>query len=239
MSVEVREERVHLSAHFSVSFQRAQRRSGTEASYNLGALPVHRITDYSGHLPEAWRATAGVFVPVLPEEAIWLGFGATSGHPNAVQIELGQADAVTGGPFSSSLGQLPQNYIVCPPQLHWDGVWRAGSIQPFTAETLSQNADKFKTLQIMVYEPFLDRPVQTSGGPPAGIQPLHALFPSSPQPETNAAIPDPYGLNTWDENSRVALSIHFLDSAQYEKVIGRAPPPPRQNKDVFTGYRLP
>jgi hypothetical protein len=241
MPVEVRQERVLVSPHFSVSFQRAQwmRTPDTHMPYNLGALPVHRVTDYSEHLPEAWSTTAGVFVPVLPEEAIWLGFGASSGHPNAVQIELGDVDAVTGGPFSHSLGGRPQNYFVCPPQLHWDGVWGARSIRPFSAETLSLNTGTFKTLQIIVYEPFPGQPFQTSSAPITGLQPLHALSPSSPQPETNAAIPDLYGLNTWDQKSAVALSVHFLEPTVYEKVTGQAPPPPRQSKDVFTGYRLP
>jgi hypothetical protein len=241
MPVEVLQERVYLSPSFSVSFQRAQWTRTPDAGppYNLGALPLHRVTDYSEHLPEAWRTAGGVFVPVLPEEAIWLGFATSSGQPNAVQVELGDVNVVSGMPSAPALHEQPQDYLVCPPQVHWDGVFRAGSIQPFTAEVLLLNTGVFKTLRIIAYEPLPGRNFHTSNVPTAGMQPLHALSQSPLQPAGNAAIRDPYGLDTWDHASGTVLSVHFLEPATYEEVTGLAPPPPRHLKDVFTRYYLP
>ncbi len=224
-----------------MSFQRAQwiRPPGTGPPYNLGALPVHRVIDCSEHMPEAWRTIGGILVPVLPGETMWLGFATSSGPPNAVQVDLGDVNVVSGMTSTAGLHDQPQDYLVCPPQLHWDGLYGAGSIQRFTDEVLLLHAGIFKTLRIIVYEPLLSHRSRSPSTPIAGVQPLRARSPGLPHPEIHAALPDPYGLDTWDQNSGSVLSVHFLVPAAYEKVTGLAAPPPRHLKDVFTGYRLP
>jgi hypothetical protein len=118
-------------------------------------------------------------------------------------------------------------------------MYRTGSIQPFTAELLSLGLGVFKTLQMIVYEPLPGRRFPISHVPTAGTQPLHAMSSSSPQSESNAVMPDPYGLETWDQNYHAVLFIHFLEPGGYEKVTGLTPPLPRKSKDIFTGYHLP
>jgi hypothetical protein len=238
---ELRDGRVYISPRFSVSFQRAEwvRTPRPDPPHNLGALPVHRVDDYRDLVPGDWQAMSGVFLPLLPEEAIWLGFSASSEQPSAVQIELARVNAVSGMPSTPLLAEQPQNYLVCPPQLHWDGIYRNGSIQPFTAEELWLSPGVFKTLRIIAYGPLSGRHFPASTARTTGPQPLHASIPRSAPPGSSAPLPDPYGVHTWDQKSGSALAAYFLPPEEYQRITGQPPPPPRQRKDVFTRYYLP
>lgn len=240
--VDIREERVYLSQRLSMSIQRAEflRAFEKEPPHNLGALPLHRVNDYSQFLPPIWRKEGGIFVPLLPDEAVWLGFAGRREMPNAVKIRLDDVNTVTGKLSQPGFHVDMQDYLVCPPQLHWDGVRGHEMVEQFAAPILTMGGGIFKTLRVTVYEPlpgvnFREHEVPASGMP----IPLQALSNGPASREFSAVIPDPYGADTWDENSGTTLSVHFVDPALYESATGEVAPPPVSPKDVFTRYRLP
>lgn len=211
-----------------------------EPPYNLGALPLHRVSDFSDSLPAAWAEAGGIFVPLLPDEALWLGFAGSTKKPNAIKIRVDDIDAITGRLSQPGFHADMQDYLVCPPQLHWDGIRRNETVDPFAAPFLTIGPGRFKTLRLTAYEPLPEVDFRDHEVPPRGMPiPLQAASEGPASREPPAVIPDPYGRETWDENSGSILCVQFVDPALYESVIGRTVPPPVMRKDVFTRYRLP
>jgi hypothetical protein len=240
--VEIRAERVYVSPRLSISIQRAEylRAFEKEPPHNLGALPLHRVSDYSQVLPATWDKEAGIFVPLLPDEALWLGFSGTSERPNAVRIYLDDINAVTGKPSPPDFHPSMQDYLVCPPQLHWDGARTGGTVEPFAAPLLTRNPGIFKTLRVMVYEPLPGISFRKRELPARGIPvPLQSASRDSASQEFPAVIADPYGRETWDERSGRTLCVQFVEPVLYASVTGKAAPQPADRKAVFTRYRLP
>jgi hypothetical protein len=241
MAFEIRQERVFLFSRLSVSFQRAEgvRRPRSRPRHNLGALPVHRVEDYGDRSPQAWDKKNGVFLPLLPEEAIWLGFAARPEQPCVVQMELAGVNVVSGMPFTPALVERPQNYLACPPQLYWDGVYREGTVHPFTAEELVLGPGAFKALRIIVYEPLPGSRFPSSKLGGTDPEPLHALFPGVEPPQSSIVLPDPHGVRMWDLHSSTAIYVYFLEPERYQELTGQPAPSPRQDKDTYSGYHLP
>ena len=207
---------------------------------NLGALPLHRVSDFSHALPAVWMEGGGIFVPLLPNEALWLGFGGSTERPNAIKIRVDDIDAITGRLSQLGFHADMQDYLVCPPQLHWDGIRRDETVEPFAAPSLTIGPGRFKTLRLTAYEPLPGENFREHEVPPGGMPiPLQAAFEGPASREPAGVIPDPYGRETWDENSGTILCVQFVDPALYESVTGQGAPPPVMRKDVFTRYRLP
>jgi hypothetical protein len=211
-----------------------------EPPHNLGALPLHRVSDYSQYLPITWREEGSISVPLLPDEAVWLGFAGTTERPNAVRISPEDINAVTGKLSRPGFHSHMQDYLVCPPQLHWDGVWRGGTLEPFAAPILTRETGIFKTLRVTVYEALPGISFREREVPPRGIPvPVQVASDGPANREFCAVIPDPYVTETWDENSGTTVCVRFVEPALYESVTGKVAPPPVSRKDVFTRYRLP
>lgn len=240
--VDIQAERVYLSPRLSISIQRAEYLCAFEKEppHNLGALPLHRVSDYSQVLPATWHKEAGVFVPLLPDEALWLGLSGTTERPNAVRIYLDDINAVTGKLSPPDFHSNMQDYLVCPPQLHWDGVRTGGTIEPFAAPILTRDPGIFKTLRVIVYEALPEISFRKRELPTRGIPvPLQAASRDPASRELSSVMADPYGRETWDEKLAATLCVQFVEPALYESVTRKAVPQPADRKDVFTRYRLP
>lgn len=106
----------------------------------LGEFPVRRITDYPDTAPEQWLARGGIMLPVYLREAMWLSFAGTH-EPAALQVGVGKVCAVSGKPWSDSLSQDPQNYVVLPRQPWLDGINSGkGTVRQFVAVPLGLGA---------------------------------------------------------------------------------------------------
>jgi len=258
LGVEFGEYRVSIGTRFSVSFQRAKRAPDGQfhpPPSSLGVLAVHRVADYAERLPAEWNRMGAGFLPIYPQEAVWLGFSGAAWKPNAVTVGAGRLNAVTGRPWEPRLHDDPQNYMVCPPQLSLDGIYAGdGIVKQFVAahpERGSTGASlaAVSAMQIVVYEPKAARfpeapPARSAQGPDV----MHALG----VPRSGDAIEladgatiaqeilrDPCGIDTWDQGNYGSVAIHLLSGVQYREITGLELPPPLSDAQGYTGYRLP
>lgn len=254
--------KVRVGDHFWISFQRTLRIPDDGRSYplppGLGGMPVHSVEPYADKLPAGWRDESGYFIPMYQREALWLGFGGADWKPNAVQIMVGRINAISGQPWTEELQATPQNYIVCPNQPWLDGINAgAGFIRQFVAMPLGSNytiegqvsgSETFGGIQAIVYEPkpgiFPDEP------PPleASVDLMTPLAFTEPPTEMGLAAggkikqkiyPDPYGIDTWDRDSRATVFVHLVNSQQYKAITNQEPPPTPIDAKTYTEYGLP
>lgn len=111
----------------------------------LGYFSLYKVSEFRSTTPKEWRDDA-VFMPVYPQEAMWMGFSQHD-KPQALVVGAGQINAISGKPFDPSktnrrkksrlevvLDGEQQNYLVVPPQPWLDG-WKAedGKVYQFVA----------------------------------------------------------------------------------------------------------
>jgi hypothetical protein len=51
--------------------------------------------------------------------------------------------------------------------------------------------------------------------------------------------PDPYGLDTWDQNEPGSLKVHIVNSPQYKQITGEQPPPTPISAQTYSKYGFP
>jgi len=261
LEVEVRPYRVFIGKRFSVSFQRAHRIPQSQQVHtpptSLGALPVHRVADYGDRFPQGGKGRGGVFIPVSPQEALWLGFSGADWKPNAVKVGVAGIDAVSGKAWDARLHVDPQDYLVCPPQLALDGIHVGeGSVRQFVATPAEQAstvesevAEHLLVMYLIVYAPKPGRfPEETPPNPSSGPDVVH--LPANPHFTDSMGLglggtiaqqilPDPYGIDTWDPGNYGNLVVLLVDAEEYREVTGLEPPPPLDKVQAYTKYRLP
>ena len=214
-------------------------------------------------VPESWKGTLGVFIPMYQREALWLAFDAASWRPNAVQITAGQINAVSGEAHRKGLSGEPQDYVVCPDQPWLDGFnCGEGLTKQFVAMPLGMGY----TVEGQITE-------EESKG---GIQitcfdPMKGRFPDSPKIEfpdrlmdevicyclastspeyaemglaeggsiKQKIYPDPHGLSTWDQGNSGLLDVHIVNSEVYSQITGEPAPASPVCAETYTTYGLP
>jgi hypothetical protein len=258
LKIAIEDLKIRIGARFSVSFQRTLRIPDDGREYplppGLGAFPIHRAADFP-KTPEEWRENGDAFIPMYQREAMWLGFDAESWKPNAVQIGIGNINAVSGEAWREGLIANPQNYMVCPTQPWLDGInVGEGRIRQFvamplgsgyTVESQISGAKEAGGIRIAVYEPIPGRfPDQA----PPPKRTMYQMAMSAPTAEMGLAAggtmrqkiyPDPYGIETWDVKNRAAILVHIVDSASYRELTGREPPPTPIDAKTYTEYGFP
>ncbi|MFB7874298.1 hypothetical protein ACFC06_03530 [Nocardia sp. NPDC056064] len=142
MQVKLSGDALELPGGVRVTFLRTLRLPET-GTYPLppgfGAFPLRRVADYPDTVPAEWRERGGVMLPVYQREAMWLSFSATT--PAALKIGVGKVCAVSGKPWSDTLGQNPQNYVALPRQPWLDGINSGdGTVRQFVAVPLGLGA---------------------------------------------------------------------------------------------------
>jgi hypothetical protein len=250
-------DRVHFGSRFSVSFYRTLRLPDDGHTYplppGLGSFPVHCVADLGNRAPESWRAQGGVFLPIQPREAMWMGFRADPLQPTVVKVGVGRINAVTGDPWNERLQDDPQDYLVCPGQLWLDGInVGRGVIRQFVAMPLGKHytveaqvtgEERFGDIQILAFAAKPGRYFEQPAGPTAG--------PRAERPEPGAMglgaggrmkqkiYPDPYGLDAWDEWRRGLLIVHLVNAQQYQALTGLEFPWSPVTAETYAHYGLP
>jgi hypothetical protein len=246
-------DQLRIGDRFTVAFQRTLRVPEDGKVYplppGLGRLPIQPASELKGSA--GLLAEPGAFIiPLYQREALWLGFGGAEWKPNAVQVAVGGVNAVSGQPWTHSLSDAPQNYLVCPQQPWLDGINAgAGHIRQFVAlqlgdartiEAQVRGEAKIGGIQIRVFEP---RPGRFPEKPP----------PPRPEPRRAAGFmglgaggkvvqrihPDPFGLEAWDLESATSVFVYIVNSAQFEAMTGRKPPPSPVDAGTYSKHGFP
>ena len=132
---------------------------------SLGQFPVHKVDDYLDKVPDSWKQTGGVFIPMYQREAMWMEFTLKNKRaPKAVKVAVGKVNAVTGDSWTNDLSKVgkKQDYVVVPQQSWLDGINSGeGRIRQFVAMPLGSGysveaqvtgKEEFGGLQIMVVD---------------------------------------------------------------------------------------
>jgi hypothetical protein len=246
---------------FALDFQRTLRIPDDGRTYplppGLGTFPLRRIEDYRERVPHAWVQHGGVFIPMYQREALWISFRPRYWKPNAVKIAVGKVNAVSGKPWDERLRPGENDYLVCPPQPWLDGI-NAGDeyIRQFVAMPLGMGytvegqvtgAETFGGIQIVVYEPkpgrFPDQPpagaVELVLGAAKGLAEGAAMGLAAGGKVKQNLYPDPYGIDTWDEENYGRIFVHIVNSMMYREITGNEPPPTPVTARMYAEYGLP
>jgi hypothetical protein len=258
LEVAIHEHQIQIGQRFAVSCQRTLRVPENDQTYplppGLGVFPLLAVQDYRDQIPDQWGMADGALIPMYQREALWLGFSAAAWKPNAVKIAIGGVNAISGEPDDDQLHSNPQNYIVCPNQPWLDGIHSGqGSIQQFVAVPLGQGdtieaamtgTEVIGGIQIVVFEPkpgrFADHPPPA---PERGLvrssMPLGQMGLGAGGRIKQTIYPDPYGLETWDQENYGRIAIHLINSRQFRAITAREPPPTLIDAKTYTEYGLP
>jgi hypothetical protein len=248
----------------AVSFQRTLRIPDDGRTYplppGLGAFRIHRVDDYKNSLPHEWQQDGGAFIAMYQREALWIGFRGAAWKPNAVKIEIGGINAVSGQKFEKGLIGDPQNYAVIPDQPWLDGINTGpGTIRQFvamplglgyTVEAALSGEEQHGGVQITIYEPKPGRFPDAAPPEPATEQQRLAMPAVKKAAEPGMGLgaggavkqkiyPDVYGIDVWDQANYGSLTVHILNSAQYRMVTGDDPPPTPIDAATYTQHNLP
>jgi hypothetical protein len=250
--IEIQPHAVVVNSRLYVSFQRTRRVPARESAFpppsSLGALPVHGTAQYGQRLPSEWISPVGVFLPIVPGEAFWIGFRGSPSKPAAVKVAVDELDAISGTAWREGLHDDPQDYIVCPPQLSLDGVHTNGHMaRQFVATEGPEKEDQTKTsrtpMSIVVYDPKKGRFSDTLAPRPAPTPNiLHSPGQIKPQQGSlveQDILPDPHGIECWDQKDFASLLVYWLNPGDYRLVTGQQPPPPASMSEGYQGYLLP
>lgn len=219
-----------------ISFERTLRVPDDGRGYplppSLGAFPIYKIADFVDTVPDEWREKGGYFIPMYQSEAMWLNF---AGSMNALIVNTGDVNALTGKGISEILDREEQNYIVAPSQPWLDGFnVEGGYLRQFVSMSLVKgNSGRSQSTETgsagvnfviysakpglvseddeeMNYSKFSDCMIMDNSIEGARLkQEIYA---------------DQYGIDTWDLNSRIEINIHFANSEMFEKITGQALP---------------
>jgi hypothetical protein len=102
-----RTDSVQLGPRLRIAFERTLRIPDDGGIYplppGLGEFPIRRVADYASRIPERWRETGGVFIPMYQREAMWIYFVSGDWTPNAVKVGVGGIRAVSGAAWDTTL----------------------------------------------------------------------------------------------------------------------------------------
>jgi len=249
--VEIQSHAVVFNARLSVSFQRTRRLAAQQLPYpppsSLGALPVHGTAQYKGRIPHEWMLPVGVFLPIVPGEAFWIGFRGSESKPVAVKVAIEKLDAISGTAWHEGLNDDPQDYLVCPPQRSLDGVHAEGQLaRQFVAaksETKAEKKPSSGPMRILVYDAKEGRfsetqPTRSSLTPDV----LHSFGQISVRPGSVVAqniLIDPHGIECWDQRNFASLFVYWVYPDHYHAITGQEPPGPASESEGYKGHLLP
>jgi Trypsin-like peptidase domain len=235
----------------------------------LGGLPVRRVADLADFradsVPAAWRAGGpdDLVLPLHEREALFLTFRGAGWRPCAVKVGAGGVNAVSGEPWDRTLRAAPQDYLVCPPQPWLDGINSgSGTVRQFVAVPLGRGQtvegqvtgeERVGGLQILVFEPrpgrFPDQPppaeelageaaLEATGleGPGAGAAPLGL---GAGGQMRQKIYPDPFGVDTWQEEPAAAFHVHLVRASDWPALTGEEAPPTAIGPELAAALGLP
>jgi hypothetical protein len=250
LDVTIQQDRVQIGRHFAVTFERTLRIPDDGREYplppSLGHFPVRRVADHADRVPPSWLEHGGVFLPMYQREAMWLHLHATHWRPNALKVAVGKINALSGERYHQRLTTRAQDYVVTPPQPWLDGINAgAGFIKQFVAMPLGSGAtiegqitgeEIHGGLQLVCFEP---RPGRFPDRPPVVARMAADLAMPACAPTAGGAAemglaaggrmrqqvyPDPYGIDTWDQDSYGRVFVHIVNSREWTRITGEPLP---------------
>lgn len=254
---------VHPHAQVKIEFQRTLRIPDDNRSYplppGLGRFPLNDVDDYHSQLPASWEKHGGVFLPMYQSEALWINFHGL--YPMAIKIAAGKINAVTGDPWSNTLHNHPQDYVVIPDQPWVDGFNIAESlIRQFVAMPLGScytmeeqliGEGQYGGLQFIIYpmksdwyeEYFSSRNLKFSRSFNSAVLESRSTFKElglAPGGLMKQKIyNDQYGIDAWDRGVYSRCYAHIANSEQYESITGNQPPHRAPTASDYTASGLP
>ena len=261
LEVRIQADRVNVGPRLTIAFHRTLRIPDDGRTYplppGLGHFPIRRVVDYADRVPFTWGKESDLFIPMYQREAMWIGFTGADWKPNAVTVEAGRVNAVTGDvDFGGTLSE-PQNYLVCPPQVWLDGFKTAENvIRQFVAMPLGKGysieaavtGEEFSgALRIVVFDPkpghFPDAPPTrpTTSGPMRFAMPRRGteLGLGAGGRMQQKVYPDPHGIEVWDLETRGELRVHMVDTETFRSITGSEPPPTPIDAKTYSDHGLP
>ncbi len=256
LEIEVNRDEVHFGASMTVRFMRTLRVPDDGRAYpslpTFGEFPVFSVQDYPDRVPAAWRTRPGLFIPMHPQEAMWISMSGRWWKPNAVKVAVGRINALTGESWHQKLSNEPQDYLVCPEQhllsgFHdRDGRFRQFVTPPTSTDPVSgaepAKSEACEGLQIMVFEP---RPGLFPDHPPSKAARTVAERPqlSDANGQTvtirQEVLPDPHGIQTWDSPNSGRVCVHLIDCAVFREITGHElPRSPIRGRRVAVARRV-
>ena len=260
--LEITRDEIHFGASVTLRFMRTLRIPGSRPDNtrqpHLGAFPLFQFEDYLEQLPDTWRASRGIFIPLREFEAMWISLSGRWWKPNAVKVRSGRIDAITGTPWTDDLRLNPRNYIVCPDQTSCDGVnLGGGAIGQFAAPSLADESavnprhprnNVFDSIELVVFEPragcFPDRPPRgrvrgnDACGRPRQSEAAEANTVTS---EQTARVPPATrdSIETWNPLHTTRVCVRLVNSAQFREITSQDPPPAPVSARDYADAALP
>jgi hypothetical protein len=234
---------VHEKAKCSISFQRTLRIPDDNNEYplpaGLGDFPLFHVDDYGNRIPSSWKDHGGVFFPMYQSEAMWINFDGS--YPMAIKVAAGKINAVTGENWSNKLTGNPQDYLVRPEQEWLDGYSVAKDhVRQFIAAPLGQGHTaeeqitgkaEFGGLQFIIYPMKRSEYIERFGKPKLTVlsYKVSDIYADEMGLAPGGLIKqnihrDTYGLDVWDHTTYSRCYTHLLNSLDFERVTGQAPP---------------
>jgi hypothetical protein len=247
--------RLRFGSGFSVSFERTLRIPDDGRTYPLppgfDEFPIRKIDKRDSRFPQEMRNAGGFVIPMFQREALWLYF---RGPTRAVQVGLGLANAISGGPWSDDLTADPQNYLVAPDQPWLDGINAGrGFIRQFVAMPLGHGytveeqvtgAALHGGVQIRVFD---SKPGAIPPWPDVeleGADSVHCAFRGPMGLGAGGRIrqqidEDRYGLDAWDRTAVSEAFVHIVNTEEWEAITGDRPPRTPISARTYSTYGFP
>jgi len=264
LDVQIEPESVRIDSHFVVSFKRTLRlpEDGTlhKTPPNFGVFPIYRVEEFAERLPKNWQRERSVFIPMYQREGLYIRFdNEKAWQPYAVKVSIGGINAISGEPQANTLRAEPQDYLVCPPQLWLDGIYTdRGTTRQFLATPLGQGetvegalsgSENVGGIQLTIFAPKPGTFPENAPETKATLRPT--AFGRRPGAETaemglaagagikQKVLPDQYGIETWDQNNFAELTVHILNSAQFQSITGLDAPATTINEETYAENGFP
>jgi len=264
LDVQIEAESIRIAEHFAISFKRTLRipEDGKlhKTPPNFGVFPIYRVEEFAERLPESSRRERSAFIPMYQREGLYIRFdNEKPWRPYAVKVSVGGVNAISGEPHSNTLRPEPQDYLVCPPQLWLDGIYTdRGTTRQFlamplgggtTVEAAISGSEKVGGVQFTIFAPkpgiFPENAPETK----AALRPTaFGKRPGAEQAGMGLAagagikqkvLPDPHGIETWDQNNFAEVNVHILNSAQFQSITGLDAPATNINKETYAENGFP
>lgn len=264
LDVQIGPESIRIGKHFAICFKRTLRIPDDGKTHktppNFGVFPIYRVADYQESIPSQWRREDDTFIPMYQSEGLYIRFeNEAPWQPHAVKVAIGGVNAISGEAHSTKLRAHPQDYLVCPPQLWLDGINTGrGTIRQFlamplglgyTVEASISGSEEVGGLQITVFAP---KPGIFPDAPPEKNEVIRpTALPQRPGAAaarmglgaggviTEKILPDPHGIETWDQSNFAQVNVHILNSAQFQLITGLEPPATTVNEETYAEHKFP
>lgn len=262
---------VHPDAGLRIAFHRTLRVPQDGREYPLpagiGRFPIVHVEDLpdQASVPDSWRRSGGVLIPMYPSEAMWMSFNSSlvkgyGPYPTALKVAAGKINAATGEPLHQGPLQENQDYIVSPTQRWLDGFSTGpGVVRQFVAEQLGTGLSVEEQvwgwaetggIQFLAYpmtrmafeERFAPKPmvehdpeVRFSVAPRQGVE-----MGLSPGGKIKQKIhKDPYMAKEWYEVATARCFVRLIHYKHWLALTGHAPPHEPIGPEAYKAAGIP